>query len=79
MFSFRLERNIIVLKFLESGGDTAGVAVLRLAFLVLSLLAGVPAMAEDVTLRVALWDYSNTEYYKTMINGFKEANPGIDV
>ncbi len=51
--------------------------------LTLVLLLGcvsIPAMAEDtVTIRVALWDYSNTEYYKTMIDGFKAANPNIDV
>lgn len=34
---------------------------------------------EEVTLRVALWDYSNTDYYKTMIEAFEAANPGIKV
>lgn len=44
-----------------------------------TLMTAVPALADDVTIKVALWDYSNTDYYKTMIDGFKEANPGIDV
>ena len=52
---------------------------LLLTLVMLVCAISLPAMAEDVTIRVALWDYSNTEYYKTMINGFKEANPGIDV
>ena len=50
-----------------------------LTMVMLLCAVSIPAMAEDTTIRVALWDYSNTEYYKTMINGFKEANPGIDV
>lgn len=37
------------------------------------------ATGEDVTLKVALWDYSNTEYYKTMINAFQEKYPNITV
>jgi multiple sugar transport system substrate-binding protein len=53
--------------------------VLTVVMLLSCFAVSVPAMAEGTTIRVALWDYSNTEYYKTMINGFKEANPGIDV
>lgn len=34
---------------------------------------------EEVTLKVALWDYSNTAYYKTMIDGFEAAYPNIKV
>lgn len=37
------------------------------------------ATGEDVTLKVALWDYSNTEYYKTMIDAFQEKYPNITV
>ena len=33
------------------------------------------ATGEDVTLRVSLWDYSNTEYYKNMFNAFMEKYP----
>ena len=32
---------------------------------------------EQVTIRVALWDYSNTEYYKTMFDAFSQAHPNI--
>lgn len=53
--------------------------ILTMALLLSFCAISAPALAEDITIRVALWDYSNTEYYKTMINGFKEANPGIDV
>ena len=52
---------------------------LLLTMVMLICAVSIPAIAEDTTIRVALWDYSNTEYYKTMINGFKAANPGIDV
>jgi len=53
---------------------------LLLTVVMLCSFFAVSASAEDVTtIRVALWDYSNTEYYKTMIDGFKKANPGIDV
>lgn len=58
---------------------TRKLALVLTVALLATMFAFAPAMAEDVTIRVALWDYSNTEYYKTMINGFKEANPGIDV
>ena len=33
----------------------------------------------DVTIRVALWDYSNTEYYKTMFDAFSAKYPDIKV
>ena len=36
-----------------------------------------PAAGEQVTIRVALWDYSNTEYYKTMFDAFSQAHPEI--
>ena len=56
-------------------------AALAMAGLMMASTLGIAttAKADDVTIKVALWDYSNTEYYKTMIDGFKEANPGIDV
>ena len=34
---------------------------------------------EAVTLRVALWDYSNLEYYKTMFGSFMEKYPHITI
>lgn len=34
---------------------------------------------DKVTIKVALWDYSNTEYYKTMFNAFTEKYPNITV
>lgn len=34
---------------------------------------------EDVTLKVALWDYSNVDYYKNIFAAFEEANPGFKV
>lgn len=34
---------------------------------------------EEITLKVSLWDYSNTEYYKTIFSAFENANPGIKV
>ncbi len=34
---------------------------------------------DKVTIKVALWDYSNTEYYKTMFNAFMEKYPNITV
>ena len=37
------------------------------------------ATGEDVTIKVALWDYSNTEYYKTMIDAFQAKYPNIEV
>ena len=37
------------------------------------------ATGEDVTIKVALWDYSNTEYYKTMIDAFQAKYPNIKV
>ena len=37
------------------------------------------ATGEDVTIKVALWDYSNTEYYKTMISAFEEKYPNVKV
>ncbi len=37
------------------------------------------ASGEDVTIKVALWDYSNTAYYKTMIDAFQEQYPNITV
>ncbi|MBQ3669187.1 MAG: extracellular solute-binding protein [Clostridia bacterium] len=52
---------------------------LLLTLVMLCSFCAVQASAEEVTLRVALWDYSNTEYYKTMISGFEAANPGIKV
>lgn len=30
---------------------------------------------EKVTIKVALWDYSNTEYYKTMFDAFTAKYP----
>lgn len=35
--------------------------------------------SDQVTLRVAMWDYSNTEYFKTLFDGFMEENPGIEI
>ncbi|MDE6891782.1 MAG: hypothetical protein K2P50_08310, partial [Lachnospiraceae bacterium] len=35
------------------------------------------ATSEDVTIKVALWDYSNTEYYKTMFDAFQAQYPNI--
>lgn len=32
---------------------------------------------EEVTIKVALWDYSNTEYYKTMFDAFTAEHPNI--
>ena len=37
------------------------------------------ATGEDVTIKVALWDYSNTAYYKTIIDTFQEKYPNIKV
>ncbi len=37
------------------------------------------ASGEEVTLRVSLWDYSNTEYYKNMFNAFTEKYPNITI
>lgn len=37
------------------------------------------ATGEDVTIKVALWDYSNTAYYKTMIDAFQEKYPNVTV
>lgn len=37
------------------------------------------ATGEDVTIKVALWDYSNTGYYKTMIDAFEAKYPNIKV
>lgn len=34
---------------------------------------------EKVTIRVALWDYSNTQYYKTMFEEFTAQNPDIEI
>ena len=34
---------------------------------------------EKVTIKVALWDYSNTEYYKTMFDAFTAKYPNITV
>lgn len=34
---------------------------------------------DKVTIKVALWDYSNTDYYKTMFNAFMEKYPNITV
>ena len=39
----------------------------------------VEASGEDVTLKVALWDYSNTDYYKTMISAFENEYPNVTV
>jgi len=43
--------------------------------------AATTAAAKDsgkpVTLRVALWDYSNTQYYKTIFDAFTKANPNV--
>ena len=59
---------------------TRKLAIVMTMVLLISFFAiSVPAMAESVTIKVALWDYSNTEYYKTMIEGFKASNPGIEV
>ena len=38
--------------------------------------AGAPS-GEKVTIRVALWDYSNTEYYKKMFDAFSAKHPDI--
>lgn len=35
--------------------------------------------AEEVTLKVSLWDYSKTQYYKTMIDGFMKKYPNVKV
>ena len=37
------------------------------------------ASGEEVTLRVALWDYSNTQYYKTMFDAFMAEYPNITI
>lgn len=37
------------------------------------------AEPEKVTLKVALWDYSNLEYYKTMFASFMEKYPNINI
>ncbi len=37
------------------------------------------ATGEDVTIKVALWDYSNTAYYKTMIDAFQAKYPNVKV
>ena len=37
------------------------------------------AAGEAVTLRVALWDYSNTQYYKTMFEAFMAEYPNITI
>lgn len=34
---------------------------------------------EEVTIKVALWDYSNTQYYKTMFDSFTEKYPNIKI
>ena len=34
---------------------------------------------EEVTIRVALWDYSNVDYYKTMFAAFEEDYPNIKI
>lgn len=41
--------------------------------------AGKSGGNEKVTIKVALWDYSNTKYYKTMFDAFMEKNPDITV
>ncbi len=38
-----------------------------------------PDAPETVTLKVALWDYSNLEYYKTMFASFMEKYPHINI
>ncbi len=37
------------------------------------------ATTEDVTIKVALWDYSNTEYYKTIFDAFQAQYPNISI
>ena len=37
------------------------------------------ATGEDVTIKVATWDYSNTEYYKTIFDAFHEKYPNISI
>lgn len=37
------------------------------------------ATSEDVTIKVALWDYSNTEYYKTIFDAFQQQYPNISI
>lgn len=37
------------------------------------------ATEEEVTIKVALWDYSNTEYYKTIFDAFQEKYPNISI
>ncbi|MDE5908995.1 MAG: extracellular solute-binding protein [Lachnospiraceae bacterium] len=37
------------------------------------------ATGEDVTIKVAIWDYSSTEYYKTMFDAFRETYPNIAI
>lgn len=34
---------------------------------------------EQITLKVALWDYSNLDYYKTMFAAFSERHPNITI
>lgn len=34
---------------------------------------------EDVTIKVAIWDYSNTEYYKTIFDAFRAEYPNISI
>lgn len=37
------------------------------------------ASGEQVTIKVSLWDYSNTDYYKTIFSAFEDKYPNIKV
>jgi multiple sugar transport system substrate-binding protein len=62
----------------------AGFMAITMAFSMLTACGG-GASAEEaggeekITLKVSLWDYSNTEYYKTMFDAFTAKYPNITV
>ena len=71
---------------------TAGLSVLLAAGMVVgcgsgsttdagndNLAANGAGGGEKVTLKVALWDYSNLEYYKTMFAAFSEKYPNVTI
>lgn len=37
------------------------------------------ATGDEVTIKVAIWDYTSTEYYKTMFDAFHAAYPNINI
>ena len=58
----------------SSSGDTADTTAAEVA-----QAPTEEATGEEVTLRVALWDYSNTQYYKTMFDAFTAEYPNITI